>query len=263
MIAVTLRRLLLTAVGVFLLAPLVVLLGVSLNAEKRLLFPPRGLSGRWYLELLNPDWSGAIFNSVLIATAAALLAVSIAAPLAYALWRSDARWLRLLYGLGVAPFLLPPVITALGLLSFWIAVGAYGAYPTVIVSHGVFLVTLPLLTITTGLAGLNREELEAAATLGADQGMRLRTLIVPQVLPYAVSGGAFAFVLSLNEYIITYMVVGFSVETLPIKIFNSLRYGYTPAMTAVAVVFAVLTAAVFGLIGVRGRLPRLLGAWRR
>jgi putative spermidine/putrescine transport system permease protein len=259
-----LRRLFLGAIAVFLLAPLIMLLGVSLNEKKRLLFPPQGFSGRWYIELcVDPGWSAAILNSLLIAATAALLAVSIAAPLAYALWRSGARWLRVFYGLGVAPFVLPPVITALGLLSFWIAVGAYGAYVTVIISHGVFLVTLPLVTIGIGLAGLDREDLEAAATLGADERTRLRSVVIPQVLPYALSGGAFAFVLSLNEYIISYMVAGFTMETLPIKIFNSLRYGYTPAMTAVAVLFAVLTAAVFGLIGVFGDLPRLLGAWRR
>jgi putative spermidine/putrescine transport system permease protein len=55
-----------------------------------------------------------------------------------------------------------------------------------------------------------------------------------------VSGYAFAFVLSLNEYIVAYMVAGFTVETLPIKIFNSLRYGYTPTMAAVTVVFVAL-----------------------
>ena len=66
--------------------------------------------------------------------------------------------------------------------------------------------------------------------------------------------------LSLNEYIVAYMVAGFTVETLPIKIFNSLRYGYTPVMAAVAVVFVAVALLVFGLIARFGNLPRLLGA---
>ena len=53
--------------------------------------------------------------------------------------------------------------------------------------------------------------------------------------------------LSLNEYIVAYMTVGFTVETLPIKIFNSLRYGYTPTMAAVTVLFVAIAALVFGL----------------
>ncbi len=81
------------------------------------------------------------------------------------------------------------------------------------------------------------------------------------VRPYMISGYAFAFVLSLNEYIVAYMVAGFTVETLPIKIFNSLRYGYTPVMASVAVVFVLIAILVFGLIARFGNLPKLLGAW--
>lgn len=75
-----------------------------------------------------------------------------------------------------------------------------------------------------------------------------------------VSGHAFAFVLSLNEYIVAYMVAGFTVETLPIKIFNSLRYGYTPVMAVAAVLFALPAVLNFSLVGRIGNLPRLLGA---
>jgi putative spermidine/putrescine transport system permease protein len=81
------------------------------------------------------------------------------------------------------------------------------------------------------------------------------------VRPYIISGFAFAFVLSLNEYIIAFMTVGFTVETLPVKIFNALRYGYTPVMGSVAVVFLLVNVLVFGLIARFGDLPKLLGAW--
>jgi len=55
------------------------------------------------------------------------------------------------------------------------------------------------------------------------------------------------------------VVSGFTVETLPIKIFNALRYGYTPVMASVAVVFVLLAAIIFGLIERFGDLPKLLG----
>ena len=97
--------------------------------------------------------------------------------------------------------------------------------------------------------------------MGADDRTVFRTVILPLVRPYLISGYAFAFVLSLNEYIVAYMVAGFTVETLPIKIFNSLRYGYTPVMAAVAVVFMLVAILVFGLIARFGDLPKLLGAW--
>jgi putative spermidine/putrescine transport system permease protein len=161
----------------------------------------------------------------------------------------------------MAPFILPPVITALGFLSFWATVGVYGASWTVVISHAIFFVTLPLVTLTLGFASIDREIVEAATTMGADGRTVLTTVVLPLVIPYMVSGYAFAFVLSLNEYIVAYMVVGFTVETLPIKIFNSLRYGYTPTMAGVTVFFVATAAVIFLLVARFGDLPRLLGAW--
>jgi putative spermidine/putrescine transport system permease protein len=256
------RRLLLGAVTLFLAAPLLVVAGVSLNAQRQLLFPPRGFSLRWYGELLTQgDWLNALQNSLLIATTSAALAVAVAFPLAWFLWRYRVRFARALWALGVAPFTLPPVVTALGFLVFWVSVGLYGAMPATIVSHAVFFLTLPLVTISLGLESIDRELMEAASTLGADEKARFRTILLPLLRPYLISGYAFAFVLSLNEYIIAYMVAGFTVETLPIKVFNSLRYGYTPVMAAVSVLFVLVAGLIFGLIARFGDLPKLLGAY--
>jgi len=131
-----------------------------------------------------------------------------------------------------------------------------------VISHAVFLVTLPLVTISLGLQAIDPALIEAARVMGATRAKVLRTVVMPLIVPYMISGYAFAFVLSLNEYIIAYMVAGFTVETLPIKIFNSLRYGYTPIMGVVSVLFVLIAVAVFGLIGRFGNLPRLLGAER-
>ncbi len=93
--------------------------------------------------------------------------------------------------------------------------------------------------------------------------MPLTTVVLPMILPYLISGFAFAFVLSLNEHIVAYMTLGFTLETLPIKIFNALRYGYTPTMASVSILFVVVAALVFSLIARYGDLPRLLGALSR
>ena len=156
--------------------------------------------------------------------------------------------------------ILPPVITALGFLSFWVMAGLYGQMITTMISHAIFFVTLPLVTISLGFESIEPEIVEAAETMGADSHTVFMTVIFPMIRPYMISGYAFAFVLSLNEYIVAYMVTGFTVETLPIKIFNSLRYGYTPVMAAVAVVFVLLAVFIFGLIGRFGDLPKLMGA---
>jgi len=188
------------------------------------------------------------------------VALSIALPLAYFLWRYRVLYARALFMLGISPFILPPVITALGFLAFWATVGLYGQILATIVSHAIFFVTLPLVTISLGFESIDREIIEAAETMGADSKVVFRTVIFPMVRSYMVSGYAFCFVLSLNEYIVAYMVSGFTVETLPIKIFNALRYGYTPVMASVSVVFVLLAALIFSLIGRFGDLPRLMGA---
>jgi len=262
MTAAILRRAYFALIALFLAAPLIVVAGVSVNAKKTLLFPPEGFSLSWYGDIFTePGWRGALVASLVLAGLAAALAVAIALPLAWFLWRRVAPWARVFQLLGVAPFLLPPVITALGFLSFWATAGFYGQPWTAVISHAIFFVTLPLVTLSLGFAAVDRSLVEAAATMGADDRTVFRTIVVPLILPYLVSGYAFAFVLSLNEYIVAYMTVGFSMETLPIKIFNALRYGYTPTMASVTILFVVLAAVVFGLVARFGDLPKLLGAW--
>ena len=256
-----LRRFYFILVGLFLSAPLIVVAGVSVNARQTLAFPPQGFSLSWYVEIFaDSGWRNALFASLTLATLSAALAVAIALPLSWFLWRRIAPWANIFQLLGIAPFTLPPVITALGLLTFWATTGFYGQPWTAVISHAIFFVTLPLVTLSLGFSAIDRSLVEAAATMGADDRTIFRTVVLPLITPYLVSGYAFAFVLSLNEYIVAYMTVGFTMETLPIKIFNALRYGYTPTMASVSIFFVALAAMVFGLIARFGDLRALLGA---
>ncbi|MCZ4291761.1 ABC transporter permease [Hoeflea alexandrii] len=256
-----LRRFYFVLVGLFLSAPLIVVAGVSVNARQTLAFPPQGFSLAWYVEIFaDTGWRNALFASLTLATLSAALAVAIALPLSWFLWRRIAPWANIFQLLGIAPFTLPPVITALGLLTFWATTGFYGQPWTAVISHAIFFVTLPLVTLSLGFSAIDRSLVEAAATMGAADRTIFRTVVLPLITPYLVSGYAFAFVLSLNEYIVAYMTVGFTMETLPIKIFNALRYGYTPTMASVTVLFVVLAAVIYSLIARYGDLLKLLGA---
>lgn len=255
------RKLYFWMIALFLALPLIVVAGVSVNEKQTLAFPPKGFSLSWYGEIfLNPEWRSALFASLILAVLSAALALAIALPLTWFIWRRQTKWANIFQLLGIAPFTLPPVITALGLLTFWATTGFYGQPWTAVISHGIFFVTLPLVTLSLGFTSIDRSLVEAAATMGAEDHVIFRTIILPLILPYMVSGYAFAFVLSLNEYIVAYMTVGFTVETLPIKIFNSLRYGYTPTMASVTILFVVSAAVIFGLVARFGDLPKLLGA---
>ena len=256
-----LRRFYFALVGLFLAAPLIVVAGVSVNAKQTLAFPPQGFSLDWYVEIFaDTGWRNALFASLMLAILSAALAVAIALPLAWFLWRRIAPWANIFQLRRIAPFTLPRVITALGLLTFWATTGFYGQPWTAVISHAIFFVTLPLVTLSLGFSAIDRSLVEAAATMGADDRTIFRTVVLPLITPYLVSGYAFAFVLSLNEYIVAYMTVGFTMETLPIKIFNALRYGYTPTMASVTVLFVVLAAVIYSLIARYGDLLKLLGA---
>jgi putative spermidine/putrescine transport system permease protein len=247
--------------AVYLIGPIFVITAVSFNAKKFLAFPPRGFSFRWYAEIfVDSGWFASLMNSLMIAAASATLAVLIALPVAYVMWKSGLRYAKALFSLGVAPFILPPVIMALAFLLFFANVGMHGWAINAIIGHAIFLLALPLVTISLGLESVDRSLIEASQTMGGDGKTVFRTVILPIAAPFAFAGFAFCFVLSLNEYIIALMTVGFTVETLPIKIFNALRYGYTPVIASIAVLFLLINVAVFSLIAKFSNLSRILGA---
>jgi putative spermidine/putrescine transport system permease protein len=256
-----LRAGIVTLVVLFLLAPLVVIAVGSVNPDRYLTFPPEGFSLSWYGNLFTDSaWRSSIYASLTIATLSAGLAVLVATPLAYVLRFYRIRLSGLLYTLGILPFMLPPIISALGMQIFWLSTGHVGRIENVIVAHGIFFSTLPLVTISLAMETMDRSLPEAAYTMGADRRTTFRTVILPLLVPSMITGYAAAFVLSLNEYIISFLVAGFTVETLPVKIVNGLRYGFTPTIASVAVVFILIAATTFTLFAIFGNLMKFLGA---
>ncbi len=260
MIARIPRTLTVTLVTGFLLAPVVVVTVASLNAKQFLDFPIEQVSFRWYEALLtDSQWRSAVSSSLTIAAASAALAVAIALPMAYVLHTYRPRLLKLFFALGVLPFMLPPVISAMGALVLWNELGRIGRIENVVIAHGVFFSSIPLITVGLALRDIDPSLDEAAMTLGASGRRRFLTIVLPLLVPSIVTGYVAAFVLSLNEYIIAFMVAGFTVETLPIKIFNSLRYGFTPTIAAVSVVFTGVSVLALSVLARIGGLERLLG----
>ncbi len=247
--------------ALFLAAPLAVVSGVSFNGSARMSFPPQNPGLRWYGVFFDdPAWVGSVEWSLLIAAAAAVLATTLALPLCYAAWRHGSRLAQGLNMAAVVPFTLPAVVMAILFLVFWSGLRHVGHPENTVMAHAVVFVAAPLVTIGLGLRSVDPALLEVARTMGAREGDLFRTVVLPIILPYVVCGLVFVFILSLNEYIIAYMCAGFSVETLPIKVFNNLRMGFQPTMCVGAVLFMLVGVAGFGLIAALGDLPKLLGA---
>jgi putative spermidine/putrescine transport system permease protein len=248
----------------FLALPLVIVAGVSFNDSRRMRFPPERWSSRWYIDFLHdPAWMGALRSSLLIGVCAALLAASVALPICYFEWKYRLRVARVLNTLGRVPFMLPPVVLAVVFLVFWSLLGHVGRMEDVIIAHAVVFLQLPLAAMMLGFHSIDRTLVEAAQTLGARDADVFRTIVLPIVMPYVVSGMLFVCLLSLNEYIIAQMVVGFAIETLPIKIFNSLRAGFSPTMCVGAVLFMLAGLIGYTFIALISDLPKLLGSEAR
>lgn len=258
------QRVFLVLLALVLLAPFVVVAGVSVGGSRNIAFPPDTLSVRWYVELLTEaEWLLAIGRSMLIALLAAGLSVGVALAVNYGLWRTRSRIAAITFGLGLGPFLLPPVILALGASLFWAELGWYGRIEATIVSHAIFFVTLPLVINSRGFALLTDEVVEAARVMGATPWQEFRTIILPLIRPYLITGFALVAIISVNEYLIANMISGFVVETLPIKIFNNVRYGYSPVIAAASMLIVFITVGVLLAMATVTDLLALLGVSRR
>lgn len=254
------RRVYLWAIALLLTAPFLVVLGVSVGASKNISFPPEALSAMWYQELLTEaEWLASIGRSLLIAVIAGLIATVLALAINYVLWRTKSGFAKLTFALGLGPFMLPPIILALGASLFWAEVGWYGRMEATIISHGVFFVTLPLVIIARGFAALTDDVIEAAQMMGATPAAVFRTVVFPLVAPYVFTGFALVAIISVNEYLIANMISGFVVETLPIKIFNNVRYGYSPVVAAASMLFVGLTVTILLILSRITDLVALFG----
>lgn len=242
--------------------PIVIVCGAALNGGRTMYFPPVDPTlarfGEFFVS--EPVWTRALANSVVVAIGSATLSVLLAWPIAYGLWKSGSRASGALAAMGSIPFALPPIVFGVGLGFFWAFLGGLGAVWAGIVSHAVLFLALPLVTVSIGLQAIDRAHLEAAATMGATEGVTFRTIVLPQTLPYTVSGFFFALVLSFNEFIVMFFVSASAYATVTLQIFNSLRNGYTPTMAVAAVAFIAVSIAVFSAVARWGDLPRLMGA---
>lgn len=241
--------------------PFVIVAGVSVGASKTIAFPPSELSLRWYGVLFTEsDWLQAMGVSLLIAISAATLSVLLALVINYVLWRLKSRFTQFNFALALGPFMLPPIILALGASLFWAEAGWYGRIEATIISHGIFFVTLPLVIIARGFALITEDIVEAATIMGAPPFRVFTTIVLPLITPYLITGFVLVAIISFNEYLIANMISGFVVETLPIKIFNNVRYGYSPVVASASMIFVVATVSALLLVARSTDLLALLGA---
>jgi putative spermidine/putrescine transport system permease protein len=232
-------------VQAYLLAPIVVVVGASFNAGPFLTFPPRGLSLRWFEAFLaNPVFVEAIVRSLALAAAATAIScvLGVAAALYHA--RHAARHQETVRIAILLPLLLPEILTAMALLFFFHAIGL-GTRGGIGLLVGHVLITLPFvfLNVTAALHGFDANLELAARSLGAGRWAAFRRVTLPLIKPGVINGALFAFIVSFDTFGISYLLKGVGGATLPLQLFDYLRFNFTPEAAAVSTLSILMALA--------------------
>lgn len=232
----------LALVYAFLYAPILVLVGLSFNASG---LPTSwgGFSTRWYGELTHSgDLLSALRTSALIATMVTVISTAIGTLLALGLERTVRS--TLLDTVLFLPAVVPDIVLAIGLLSFFSLASISLGIGTVVLAHVVFDMVFVAAIVRARLGYLDRSIEEAAQDLGAGRMATFFRVTVPTILPGVLAGALIAFTLSFDEFIIAFFTAGPRVVTFPIRIYSMIRFGVTPVVNAVATLILALSVTL-------------------
>jgi putative spermidine/putrescine transport system permease protein len=219
----------------FLLAPMLAAMLMSLSPTELLSFPPRGLSLRWYAEFLtDPRWVLATANSLLVAAATTVLATALGTLAALGLHFGRFRGRGVLVALLTLPLVTPYIVTAAAMFLAFTAVGLAGSLAGLVLGHTVVAVPFVLLAVMASLRTFDANLLRAAASLGAPPASAFRRVVAPAIWPGIAAGAVFAFATSLDEFVITLFLAGPGQFTLPRQMYASVRDFLSPTILAAA-----------------------------
>jgi len=215
--------------------PLCVLVLFSFN-ERRSVSNWSEFSLDWYAKALaNDQIQQAALNSFLVAVVATIVATILATAAAIATTRRERfRGLTACYALINSPLMIPEIVTAVALLSFFSLIGLHLGLGNVMIAHAVFCVPFAYLPIRARLHGMDTTLEQAAADLYADPVRAFRYVTLPLLMPGIMAGAALAFVISLDDFMITQMVASAGSTTLPVYIYSQVRMGVTPEVNAIS-----------------------------
>lgn len=243
------------AIALFMLIPLGVVIGSSLSASEFLVFPPRGLSFRWYSEVLQSDaYLSAGWTSLRLAlvTVVFSLALGTAAAIALTLFKFPGG--SFLSALFLSPLILPTLIFAIGLLMVFSTYADGPSFTGLIIGHVVITIPYVIRTVSAALADMDPNLDEASRMMGARWWQRYLLVILPQCRAGMAAGAFFVFNISFDDAVVALFMRAPDVETLPMRIYSSLEFSPDPSVAAVSTIMIAISVVlimamnrVFGL----------------
>jgi ABC-type spermidine/putrescine transport system permease subunit II len=232
-----------TLIVIFMLVPAVAILVMSFSNDQQLAFPPTSWGvAQYYGFAISDVWKGALWKSFQVALPACLIALLIGLPAVIALNRSRLPLKGVVTGLGLAPLVLPGVAYAVAMYTLTVRLGILGNFWTLVLADAMLVVPFVIVVLTAAIARVPRELELVAMSLGASRSRAVLGVTVRLLLPGIVAAGVLAFITNFDEAVFVNFIAGPELVTLPKAIFESLRTGLDPVITAIAAVLMLLTA---------------------
>ncbi|WP_243735574.1 ABC transporter permease [Dongia mobilis] len=255
----------------FLYLPIALIAVFSFNSNVVNMMSWSGFTFDWYRSLFGLETNlaassnyvettdqllSAVKNSLAIALVTSAISTTIGTVTALALQRYDFRARRFYQMLIFMPMIMPDIVLGIALLIFFVGAGFQLGLMTIIIGHCVFLSSYVFIIVSARLAGMDQVLEEASADLGANPWVTFRRVTLPQIMPGVAGGALLAFIISLDDLVITFFIAGVEATTLPLFIYAMLRRGIKPQINALAVMLLLFSFAIAALgLYLRSRRP--------
>ena len=232
----------------FLLGPIAVVLIIAFSADSYLAFPPSGFSLRWFETFFagDPTWMEAFWRSLSVALPTAVFAVLLGTPAALAIARLRFRGRAATEYLLLAPLLISPMITAIGLYGQFAKLHMIGSTVSLVLGHAVLALPFVVMNVAVSARSLDPRLEQAAMSLGARPRTVLRRITLPLLAPGMIAAAFFAFLVSFDEVIVSLFLSGLD-PTLQKRMWDDIRLEISPAVAAASVVLIVITLLGFAV----------------
>lgn len=232
-------------VGVWLVAPALIVVPLSFTGEASLVFPPSSWSTRWYANFFSdPGWTQALLNSLQIGVLVTLVATVLGTAAAIGLTRTRLRGSGIVQGVLLSPMIVPGIVFAIGVYAVFLKLQLVGSLGGFVAAHTVLALPFVIIPVSASLRTFDRRLERAAANLGAGRWTTFRTVTLPLVAPGVASGALFAFVTSFDEVVVSLFIQSPYLQTLPVKMYSSVTRDTDPTIAAAATMIVTLTTTL-------------------
>ena len=239
-------------VFLFLYVPILAVVAFSFNSGEQTAVW-QGFTFEWYAALFeDADLWRACRNSLMVAGAATLIATVIGTATALAIERYRFRFRAALVRCLYLPIIIPDIVLAIALLSFYVQTRIPLGLTSLIIAHGVFNIAYVTIVVRARLQGYDNSVEDAALDLGATEWQTFWRITLPLIAPGIIGGALLAFTLSIDDFVITFFTAGVGWTTLSVHIYSLLKFGITPKINAISTMLLV-NSIIFILLFLRFR----------